>query len=299
MNAITSTSQAADVADVINEAFPFSVDKFPLQGPDGMRTPHYGLFRSDNSYCVPVSVKKGYQPHTVEDIIAVAEAAVIGFESSDAAKIHCVWGRLGHKVIIGPAREHRRAIFGTRDNIFPRAIIDGRFGRGFKATFGTYRDACENLAMIRTEGSVSFNIRHSSGLRANIDEMVEQFKQLAAEMDNVHEIAMKMEERRASVADFIAELYPVVKDDSKRAVNSARSRAEKIVNRILRERRETGRPSGSPEEASVWELVNGVTGYIQHDKSRHGNLTVAERAIKGVEDPASATAWEHALQLVA
>ena len=34
--------------DVIKSEFDFEVNKFPLSGPDNMKTPFYGLFRSDD-----------------------------------------------------------------------------------------------------------------------------------------------------------------------------------------------------------------------------------------------------------
>ena len=61
---------AALVSDAVRAAFPFTVDKLPLGGPDGLRTPHYGLFRSDNAACVGVAVRKGYEPHTTDDVCA-------------------------------------------------------------------------------------------------------------------------------------------------------------------------------------------------------------------------------------
>ena len=46
------SSVSNSVSDKIRSTFNFSVDKFPLSGPDGMSTPLYGLFRSDNSSLV-------------------------------------------------------------------------------------------------------------------------------------------------------------------------------------------------------------------------------------------------------
>ena len=43
---MTTLTQSA--SDRVHSAFPFTVDKLPLHGPDNMPTPHYGLFRSDN-----------------------------------------------------------------------------------------------------------------------------------------------------------------------------------------------------------------------------------------------------------
>ena len=42
--------QSADVSASVRSAFDFTVDKFPLFGPDHMPTDQYGLFRSDTGY---------------------------------------------------------------------------------------------------------------------------------------------------------------------------------------------------------------------------------------------------------
>ena len=42
------STMTADAIENIRETFNFSIEKFPLSGPDGMKTPFYGLFRSDN-----------------------------------------------------------------------------------------------------------------------------------------------------------------------------------------------------------------------------------------------------------
>ena len=67
---------AYNVADKVRSAFNFSIDKFPLQGPDGMRTPFYGLFKSDDGQAVGYgSVSDRYTPHTTDHALALVEAA--------------------------------------------------------------------------------------------------------------------------------------------------------------------------------------------------------------------------------
>ena len=61
-------------SDSVKAAFDFSVDKFPLAGPDGMTTPWYGLFRSDNGRVVGNgSVTDRYVPHSSDDVMALTE----------------------------------------------------------------------------------------------------------------------------------------------------------------------------------------------------------------------------------
>lgn len=139
---------AASPADAVRAAFPFEVQKFRLSGPDGLTTPHYGLFRSDDARCVGVAVRKGYEPHTTDDVCALVEAASTAFDSQ--CKVNCYFAD-GHFVTVAPGDEYRRNIFGTKDNIWPRMIIRAGYdGRAFRADCGFYRDACRNLAMIRS-----------------------------------------------------------------------------------------------------------------------------------------------------
>ena len=55
--------KSSDISATVKAAFNFGVDKFPLSGPDGMRTPEYGLFRDDTAeYVASRAVRKGYTP---------------------------------------------------------------------------------------------------------------------------------------------------------------------------------------------------------------------------------------------
>ena len=49
-----SSVSTSDVSAAVRSAFDFSVDKFPLFGPDNMSTDLYGLFRSDTGYLTGV-----------------------------------------------------------------------------------------------------------------------------------------------------------------------------------------------------------------------------------------------------
>ena len=58
---------ASDVSSEVRSAFDFSVDKFPLFGPENMKTDQYGLFRSDTGYIEGVkSISGRYVPHTYQ-----------------------------------------------------------------------------------------------------------------------------------------------------------------------------------------------------------------------------------------
>ena len=93
-----TTSTTDNALETVQNTFNFSVDKFPLYGPDNMPTPHFGLFRSDNSECVGKSVSARYVPHNTDDILAITEAAAEAFVES-------ICRNLGHIFRLGPMKE--------------------------------------------------------------------------------------------------------------------------------------------------------------------------------------------------
>lgn len=292
------SATAANVADSIRQAFAFSVDKFPLTGPDQMRTPFYGLFRSDNGSSVGPAVHQGYEPHTVDDVAALAEAAVIALDNFGLdAKVTCCFTGHSHNVIVRPSDDYRRSIFGTADNIFPRFIIDAGYGTCFRATLGLYRDVCKNLAIARDVKETNVAIRHTTGLRSKIDDLVTTFRGLEGRFDSVFTVAAKLEQRETDLASFIATVYPMPENASDRTRGIVERRAEAIVRRIMRERQATGRKATSLESGTLWEAVNAITGYVQHDKKRHGSPSVHQRALMGIEDADTERAWDLAMSL--
>ena len=59
---------------------------------------------------------------------------------------------------------------------------------------------------------------------------------------------------------------------------------------------QTGRPDETDRKATLWELLNAVTGYVQHTKTRHkisnSQMGIVQRALVGVNDSESVAAWE-------
>ena len=96
-----------DVSASVRSAFDFTVDKFPLFGPDNMPTDQYGLFRSDTGYLKGVkSVSPRYVPHTTDDVCALVDAAGEAFDGEIACNTHF---RSGHYVSIQPTNADRRS----------------------------------------------------------------------------------------------------------------------------------------------------------------------------------------------
>ena len=287
-----------NVQEKVVNAFNFQIEKFPLSGPDNLKTPFYGLFRSDNLKTVGNAVSKRYVPHQTDDVLAITEAASKAFGDGIDVKCHF---RDGHFVEIAPSSSHRRTIFGTEDNVFPRCIVNAGYdGRAFKASLGFYRDLCSNLHIPKAVGfASSVRLRHTSGLRKFMNGMIEDFKLLGDSWDSMVEQLESMQNREVRIVDFLNEIYPQPEDDSKRGLTIHKNRTEAILRRLMRERQASGRPeldqSGS---VSAWEAFNAVQGYVQHEATRKSGFNNdMDRIILASRDQAVVAAERLALAL--
>ena len=292
-----TTSAASQVA----AAFDFTVDKFPLQGPDGMRTPWYAMFRSDSGAVVGEgSVTDRYVPHQTEDVIALVDACESVFDESSQVKTHF---RNGHYVSVAPSDDYRRSVFGSRDNIFPRLIIRGGYDRSaFNVTLGIYRDACQNLMMLRSVSETYQSIRHTSGLRFAMDELIGQFQTLKDGWLTLETLVHDMQAAEVSMVDFLNAVYPEPATDAgQRAVTIHQNRTEKIFQRLQRERIKTGRTAiGSDFTVSAWEAYNAVQGFNQWDATRREGFSGEfDRILQAAKSPAVRKAEDLALAAAA
>lgn len=279
------SSVSNSVSDKIRSTFNFSVDKFPLSGPDGMSTPLYGLFRSDNSSLVgSKSVTARYHPHTTDDVCALADAAENAFD--DDIDIRCHF-RAGHYVDVKPNLAQRKAVYGTEDNIWPRVLIRAGYdGESFRASLGYFRDACDNMAMMSMVNGTSVCIRHTSGLRSKMDELIATFNTLKNSWSNLTDVVDQMQSREVVLTDFLNQLYPQPTAAEGRGVTIHRNRTESIVRRVIRERMSTGRPTLVGNfKISAWEAYNAIQGYVQHDAvARKGFSGEFDRIIRAAND---------------
>lgn len=273
------------VADAVRADFNFSVDKFPLTGPEGLRTPHYGLFRSDTGECVGRNaVSARYEPHTTEDVLALVDAAGQAFGGVASVNTHF---RNGHYVAVQPTKEYRQSIFGSRDNVFPRLIIDAPYGAtgAFDATLGFYRDLCRNMSIMRQVEGSRVSIRHTSGLRDRMDELLAAFSQLEASWGNLAIVMRGMEERQVRLTDYLNAIYGTPDEREGRSLTIHKNRTEMIVRRLLKEQAMAGRePMGSDFVVTGWEAFNAVQGYVQHDATRRGRPSEMARIVMALND---------------
>lgn len=298
---------AEQIGQAVREAFPFDVDKLPLSGPEGLRTPFYGLFRGDTGENVGAAVKRGYLPHTVDDVAALAEAGAEAFADwGGAADIRCNW-REGHYVTIQPTEEARRAAWDERhgnggahhirrdsDVYYPCLMIRAGYdGTAFKGSLMVKRLICRNLMAIPVQGqTIARSIRHTAGLRAKMPELVADFRRVVDSADSVAETIDRAAQQRVDMADFLRTVYPLDERASDRSRRAHERRVERIMRRLHRERAQLGTPAGNYRQASAWEAYNAVQGFTQHDARRNGRPSDFERAAMALDDRAVARAAE-------
>ena len=141
---VTEITTTGEIHDIIFNEFPQEVEKIQLQNR-GKDSQFFSLNYGDQE--LPVSVKKGYVPHTRENIVTLVDAAKEAFGGK--VKIATQF-RNGHYVSIQPTDEYRRSVFGGEggDTINPRLIIQAICGGGgYLGSMGWYRDVCNNLTL--------------------------------------------------------------------------------------------------------------------------------------------------------
>lgn len=272
--------------ETVKNRFPFEVKKFPLSGPDNMKTGVYGLFRDDTAEFIgSSSVSDRYVPHTTEDVLALVESVDSIFPEFNCS---CYFAD-GHYVFIQPTDDQRRNICGSNDPIFPRLVIRaGLDGQAFKATMGYYRDMCDNLSMLQTVGATSVSINHTRGLSSRMEDLRETFSRLDSSWESVERAANQMQERRVNLAEFVRAVYgEPAENATDRAVGMHQRRTEAIMVRVLREVSRLGEDVPSQANGfavSGWLAYNGVQGYQQHDAVRRGQTSDTDRILKTAQD---------------
>lgn len=290
---------ASEISSKVQSAFNFSIDKFPLSGPDGLRTPWFALFRSDNGQPVGNgSVTSRYVPHQTDDVLALVDAAQAAFDGDIDLNCHF---RDGHYVAIQPNKEQRRSIFGTADNIWPRVIVSAGYdGKAFKATMGYYRDVCRNMSIMRSVKETSVSIRHTSGLRAKMDDLIQSFELVKQSWGTLSTVIANLENRQVQMVDFLKQIYGEP-SENKRGITVHQNRTEAIFKRLYRERSLTGRPAmDSSFTVSAWEAFNAIQGFVQHDaQAKTGFKGEFDRILRASNDQAVLKAESIVMDLLA
>ena len=266
MSATTST-----ILETVSGNFNFEVKKFPLTGPDNCHTPLYGLFRDDNFGLVgSKSVTAKYVPHTVDDVLCLVESTESAFAGCD---VQCHFND-GHYVTIAPGLEYRKSVYGTADDIWPRITISAGYdGEAFRVMAGYYRDACANMAILKTVRSCVQKISHNGRLRDRMEELKRGFEGLKEGWTNLTDVIDRMEQAPVDLANFLNQIYPVPTADKGRDVTIHQNRTTAIFHALAKERAAIGKsalPQSGAVIVSAWEAYNAIQGYVQHKATRKG-----------------------------
>lgn len=293
---MTVTLQSPDIAQALEEAFPFEVRKHRLVGPDNTETPHYGLFRDSDWKCVGAAVSSRYHPHTREHVQILAEAATVAMEElGGAAHVSCAW-RDGHDVIIRGSEDTTSAPI-VGDRMRPQVHIRAPYdGRAFSAEFQVWRLVCSN-GLGRWQKH-RHTIRHSAGsFRDRFGSLVKEFRKLVGTWTYTQERIEAAADRTVNMADFLREVYPMTERPTERQFRAHERRVAAIMARMVREQRQLGNPVNNYRQVSAWTAYNAVQGYVQHEARRKGNPSPIERELIARDDPAVERAAELALSV--
>lgn len=296
---MNSLEAATIVDNKIDHVFNREVVKMPMFGPEGLPTPHYGLCFEDASSkddWMATTVKKHYIPHTVQDVKDLCRVVIEGFDlPADSVEVKARFRQgKGHAVAITPTAKHRRAVYGT-DTVWPSLYVRAYYGGAFKATIATKRDACSNLMMMRNVDRTTVSLRHQGNYRDNFDTTLEQFRELLVKFDDVVAAARVLTQTWVEPDEYYEQLY-----DKKMSARQERKLGDKIhamKQTIERERHALQMDHQIHKRANLWELVNSVTGWVQHEKGRHGDPSTEVRAMQALDDPECNNAWSLAFQM--
>lgn len=292
---------SSNIREKVQSAFNFEIGKFQLFGPDNMKTPFYGLFRSDSQSVVNTSsVSNRYVPHQTDDVLALVDAAGEAFDGEIDVNCHF---RHGHYVSITPTKHERLQVFGDNDNVWPRVMIHAGYdGKSFSATMGYFRDLCSNLVMMRQIEGTTVSIRHTSGLRSQMNSLIGTFNTLKESWSNLSTIIRQLQGTEVAIVDFLNEVYPQPKADAgKREITIHENRTKAIFKRLRDEKFRSNRPSfDSDFTVTAWEAFNVVQAFVQHDaKGRTEFSSDFDRIIRASRDQYVRKAERMVLELVA
>lgn len=297
---VSSKVSTRNVFAIVAAVFNFAVSKLPLSGPDNLRTKMFGLFRDDSGECIrDCSVSAQYTPHTTDDVLALCEAAETAF--GGVADVSCHF-RKGHYVSLSPTEERRRAIYGTKDNIFPRILIRGSYdNKAFSASLGYFRDLCVNMHIIDLIRGTCVSFAHVANLRSKMDELVANFRKLNESWPVLCAAIEKLQNTPVSINELLRHVYGEAPTEQGRTLTNYQNRERTIRQRINRERYLSDRngrdlPGQTVEIVSAWEALNGIQGYAQHDVRRRDKNSFS-RNITAMNDPQVKTAERFLMNL--
>lgn len=290
-------TNVSDVAGFVNEVYTQEVEKLAFRAPmsrDGATVDKYGLWYGDE--LLETTCKDGFECHTRDDFSSLIEATMLALGAS-SFEVDLRWkARKGHFATIQPSAEFNRSIGTDRDKVTYRGYIDGRYGRPLTSGVGAFRLLCANGMVVPMKDNCHITkIRHTVALRSRIDELVTQLSSTVESFESVVAKMRSYSEQQVLISDFISALYPAPSADaSGKSKTQYENMRNKILSRLHREAKQVGDPvsgTGLDATSNLWLLVNSVTGYVQHDKSRHGVVAVDQRELLALDDVDTIAAW--------
>jgi hypothetical protein len=85
------------------------------------------------------------------------------------------------------------------------------------------------------------------------------------------------------MVEFLNQIYPEPKEDSKNSLTKHRNRTASIFNRLQSEREKLGQ-NDRTFNVNAWLAFNAVQGYEQHDSKRNGSPSGIDRALRSLDN---------------
>tara|TARA_R110001592_G_scaffold305334_2_gene577949 strand:+ start:1681 stop:2646 length:966 start_codon:yes stop_codon:yes gene_type:complete len=270
---------------------------------------HKGVFRTDTQECLGV-VGKTYN---VAQHITVAQLA---HRLTQTKLLN--WGKVGSinngaKAWFNLELPDEIVINGKETIQTHLTLMNSHDGSsGIRVILGTYRVECGNqlnaLVSQAKKASTYWTIRHTSKMEEAIEQMIEIIGMTSSLMDSWAENAQNMIETKMELSDridFYLDHLPIQKNDelvSETNPHGLATRGNNILDRVLELETESQNQIGDMNN-TVWQALNTVTDYIDHDwvTSKNGILNAkrAESAIVGTGQRIKGKAWEAAVELLA
>ena len=307
------TDAIGETADEVcrNAGLDFTAELQPLFDMRGSQLTHKqrGVFRTDTHDCLGV-VGKSYHVKQHLDVSQLAHRLT-------QTKL-LNWGRVGSinngaKAWFNLELPDEILINGNETIQTHLTLMNSHDGSsGIRVILGTYRVACGNqlnaLVSEAKKAGTYWTIRHTSKMDEAIEKMIEIIGMTNALMDKWASKAQNMLSTEMEMADrieFYLDHLPIQQNDelvSETNLYGLATRGQNILDRVLELETEPQNQIGDMNN-TVWQALNTVTDYIDHDwvTSKNGilNKKRAESAIVGTGQRIKGKAWEAAVELLA
>jgi hypothetical protein len=219
--------------------------------------------------------KAGYHPHHLNDVQSIIESAYLAMTARfKDAEIIADWNN-GHCVQVRFAQEIEIAKGDTvKITLTLKACYNGQ---AFQAIFGLFRLLCTNGMVVPVSGTryAKFRCRHTKGLVDRIEDMKDQFEQVATQIDLMVDNSRRMAQTMILFDDTYQKVFgprpaDKVSESGTKIANVKQTRYDNvkraIVDVLCGEQRDLELPVGTTQPISQWMFLNAVQGYFQAKK---------------------------------